>query len=102
MKTLCASDFRRPLPGWDWPAPNQKGYKQTPDGMELFAAEGESETFHAPFVHTRPGDSVEVEFELPERERGRFTFAVTGGFEWIHVTLDLVNDRAILSTSDWT
>ncbi len=55
-----------------------------------------------PGVHTRNGDSIEVDFRLSSSRAGEFTFGYSGGFEHALVTLRMSRGRSSLHTTDWT
>ena len=97
---LTRTNFRRPGPGWRWPADAEGAIEATPAGC-VVSAGGKKITFDGPGVPTCNGDSIELTFELPARGRGRVSLAYSGGFEHIRVTLDPARRTLSLDTSEW-
>ena len=52
-------------------------------------------------VHTRNGDSIEIQFQRPSSARGKLCFGFDGGFERVLVTLDFVRKKIALRSTEW-
>ncbi len=101
-RVLAETDFCRPVAGWDWPRRGAAGFERTASGGVLSAPTGKQMWLKGPGVHTRNGDSIEIEFSLIDKGKGALHFGFNGGMEHATVALDFKARRASLSTSEWT
>ncbi len=98
---LGKMDFRKPAGGWQWPVPDEPGVESTRAGCLVTAAPGKRISISGPGVHTRNGDSIELEFDLPKTTGGSVNLSFVGGAEFLKASLDLKRRRLVLSTSEW-
>jgi len=101
-RILSQTRFGKPEPGWDWPAKGRAGMEPHRAGCVLSAGPGQATWLNGPGVHTRNGDSIEIEFEALSGRTGALSFGFQGGFEFAIVTLDFARRRLRLDTSEWT
>jgi len=69
------------------------------DPGKLAIAERKDRFLH---VHTRNGDSIEIDFRVSRPRRGTLRFGYDGGFERTSVILDFQKGRAVLTSTDWS
>lgn len=92
---LYQTRFKSPDPGWD---PTRAAYDR--EGLQL--APETASRLSGPGIHTRNGDTIELQFEWTTADRGRITFGFSGGMESATATLDFKSGKAVLNTSDWS
>ncbi len=101
-KILLETDFQRPCDAWEWPARIDQEWEPTGAGLILSAPGRRKIVLDGVGVHTRNGDSIELEFRLLKKKTGSLTFGFSGGFEFATIKLDFRNERVALYTSDWS
>jgi len=101
-RILSETRFRRTNSGWNELPEDAPGLTLSREGAGVSLEEGQSVRLDGPGVHTRNGDSIEVQFRLPATRRGQLSLGFTGGFEHATATLDLRARQVSFSTSDWT
>ncbi len=97
---LGRMDFRGPADGWVWPEADEECFTVVRGGCDVQAAAPKKVTFLGSGVHTRNGDSIELHLDLGRRRAGSVVFGYDGGFEWLHVELDLRRRRVTIRTSE--
>lgn len=98
---LSTMDFHSPAAGWRRQAWEAAAVEPARAGAVVTAARGKTVAIDAPGVHTRNGDSIELDFDLVAAAGGAVRLAFAGGMEGLEVVLYLKRHRLALSTSEW-
>ena len=105
-RILSHTDFTRPHDAWIYPepAPASKPRRRTrrQGGYYAVAAAGQPLVFNGLGVHTRNGDTIELQFQPLTPNRGGMSFGFTGGFEGALVKIDFRRAVASLFVTDWS
>ena len=96
MPVLYSTTFRALEPEWDQPGCGEYGRT----GLRVDSGE-ESARLNGPGIHTRNGDTVELQIEWTTAKRGVLQLGFSGGVESAMATIDFRSGRATLNTSDW-
>lgn len=103
MKILDQTSFTKPSDCWDWPSANSNGFRVTPKSAVLAAVSGETAEIRGPGVHTRNGDTIELQFQLARENQGYIFFGFDAdNHEHAAVKLDFKEGTLALHTSDWS